>query len=144
MQTKIENYFIDDVLQIESLMNDYTNYILTIIRNFSLNLSEEDIEEIMLDVFLTIWNNQENFKEEYENNTLNYEVTDNGLMKLKDDAKFYKTDERVRKVWCVVVQYDLNNFVSSEFTYFVDCTTGEIIGGTRSNNLIEDEYLYKK
>ena len=40
-------------------MNDYTNYILTIIRNFNINLSEEDIEEIMLDVFLTIWNNQE-------------------------------------------------------------------------------------
>lgn len=59
MQTKIDNYFIDDVLQVESLMNDYTNYILTIIRKFSFNLSEEDIEEIMLDVFLTIWNNQE-------------------------------------------------------------------------------------
>lgn len=59
MQTKIENYFIEDVLQVEALMNDYTNYILTIIRNFTLNLSEEDVEEIMLDVFLTIWNNQE-------------------------------------------------------------------------------------
>lgn len=59
MQTKIDNYFIDDVLQVEALMNDYTNYILTIIRKFSFNLSEEDIEEIMLDVFLTIWNNQE-------------------------------------------------------------------------------------
>jgi len=59
VQTKIDNYFIDDVLQVEALMNDYTNYILTIIRKFSFNLSEEDIEEIMLDVFLTIWNNQE-------------------------------------------------------------------------------------
>ena len=59
MQTKIDNYFIDDVLQVEALMNDYTNYILTIIRKFSFNLSEEAIEEIMLDVFLTIWNNQE-------------------------------------------------------------------------------------
>lgn len=59
MQINIDSYFKDDVLQIEILMNDYTNYILTIIRNFNINLSEEDIEEIMLDVFLTIWNNQE-------------------------------------------------------------------------------------
>lgn len=55
---KIDNYFIDDILQIENLMNDYTNYILTIIRNFSINLSEEDTEEIILDVFLALWNNQ--------------------------------------------------------------------------------------
>lgn len=56
---KIEDYFENNKLQVENLMNDYTNYILTIIRNFTLNLSEEDVEEIMLDVFLTIWNNQE-------------------------------------------------------------------------------------
>lgn len=59
MQINIDSYFKDDVLQIEILMNDYTNYILTIIRNFNINLSEEDIEEIMLDVFLALWNNQE-------------------------------------------------------------------------------------
>mgnify|MGYP006920200336 CR=1 FL=1 len=82
---------------------------------------------------------RENFKEEYENHTLNYDGA-----KLKEDAKFYKTEERVRKVWCVVVQYDFDEFVSSEFTYFVDCTTGEIIGGERSNNLIYDEDLYEK
>ena len=55
----IGDYFEDNQLQIENLMKDYTNYILTIIRNFSITLSEEDIEEIMLDVFLALWNNQE-------------------------------------------------------------------------------------
>lgn len=87
---------------------------------------------------------RENFKEEYENNRLNYEVTDDGEIKLKDDAKKYKTEERVRKVWCVVIQYNFDEFASSEFTYFIDCTTGEIIGGACSNNLIQDENLYKK
>lgn len=56
---KIDNYFKNDILQIENLMDDYTNYILTIIKNFSINLSEEDAEEILLDVFLALWNNQE-------------------------------------------------------------------------------------
>lgn len=56
---KIEDYFENNKLQVENLMNDYTNYILTIIKNFSIILSEEDTEEIMLDVFLALWNNQE-------------------------------------------------------------------------------------
>lgn len=43
----------------EKIMQDYTNYIYTIARNFSLNLSEEDIEEVALDVFFTIWKNQD-------------------------------------------------------------------------------------
>ena len=47
-----------DKLLMEEIMGDYTNYIYTIIRNFSINLSKEDIEEVMLDVFLTLWKNQ--------------------------------------------------------------------------------------
>lgn len=81
MQTKIDNYFIDDVLQVEALMNDYTNYILTIIRKFSFNLSEEDIEEIMLDVFLTIWNNQEKLIRDCNMSPYIAEITKNLIRK---------------------------------------------------------------
>ena len=38
-------------------MNNYTGYIWRIITN-STNLSKEDIEEVISDVFLTLWNNQ--------------------------------------------------------------------------------------
>lgn len=55
---KIYNYMNNNILKIEDIMNDYTNYIYTIIRNSYINLSDEDVEEIVLDVFLTIWNNQ--------------------------------------------------------------------------------------
>ena len=55
---KIYNYMNDNILKIEDIMNDYTNYIYTIIRNSFINLPDEDVEEIVLDVFLTIWNNQ--------------------------------------------------------------------------------------
>lgn len=85
---------------------------------------------------------RENFKEEYETGKLNMEKIGENSYKLKDDAIFYKTDERVRKVWCVVIQYDLDtDRVSAEFTYYVDATTGEIIGGERSNNLKREEHL---
>ena len=48
----------NNILNMEDIMNDYTNYIYTIIRNSYINLPNEDVEEIVLDVFLTIWNNQ--------------------------------------------------------------------------------------
>ena len=55
---KIYNYMSNNILNMEDIMNDYTNYIYTIIRNSYVNLPDEDVEEIVLDVFLTIWNNQ--------------------------------------------------------------------------------------
>ena len=71
-------------------------------------------------------------KDEYEKGFLrNMEKTGENTYKLKEDAVFYKTEKRVRKVWCVVIQY--NN--DDSYTYFVDCTTGEIIGGAKYDNL---------
>ena len=55
---KIYTYIENNKLKIEEIMTDYTNYIYTIIRNFNTSLSKEDIEEIVLDVFLTLWKNQ--------------------------------------------------------------------------------------
>lgn len=55
---KIYSYMIDNRLNLEKVMNDYTNYIYAIIRNDYTNFADEDIEEIILDVFLTLWNNQ--------------------------------------------------------------------------------------
>lgn len=82
---------------------------------------------------------RENDKEQYEKGILSYmEKTGENTYKLKEDAVFYKTEERVRKVWCVVVEYD----DKTSYTYFVDCTTGEIIGGAMFDNLICEELIY--
>lgn len=86
---------------------------------------------------------RENFKEEYEKGTLNLEKTGENTYQFKEDAVFYKTEERVRKVWCVVVKYDMDEtYVSAAYTYFVDATTGEIIGGQRSDGLETEEMIY--
>ena len=66
------------------------------------------------------------------------EKTGENTYKLKEDAVFYKTEERERKVWCVVEEYD----DKTSYTYFVDCTTGEIIGGAMFDNLICEELIY--
>lgn len=76
---------------------------------------------------------RENFKEEFENKgiLMNYEKTGDNTYELKDDAVGYKTEERVRKVWVVVIKYDVAESTRvNEFSYFIDCTTGEIIGGS--------------
>ena len=55
---KIYSYINNNELKMEEIIQEYTNYIYTIIRNYNTNLSNEDIEEITLDVFLTLWKNQ--------------------------------------------------------------------------------------
>ena len=57
----------------------------------------------------------------------------NTLVK-KDDATFYKVDNRVRKVQEVTIYYDYIKYKENgpeRFVYYVDATTGEIIGGDR-------------
>jgi len=89
--------------------------------------------------------------ENYEKGTINFEPGENGKEpKIKDDAVFYKVDKRVRKVWEVTIIYDYYKYKENgneRFVYFVDSTTGEIIGGARwagsmeqIRKLIEDPY----
>ena len=48
-------------LELEELINKYSNYIYTTITNTSNgNLLEEDIEEIVADTFFILWRNREN------------------------------------------------------------------------------------
>lgn len=80
--------------------------------------------------------------ENYEKGTINFNRDENGQVTVKDDAVFYKVDNRVRKVWEVTIYYDHYKYDYPErFVYFVDSTTGEIIGGDRWNgttNKIKD------
>lgn len=54
---EIYMYIKNGKLDMEQVMGDYTGYVWSIINN-SYNLSSEDIEEIISDVFVTVWNNQ--------------------------------------------------------------------------------------
>ena len=83
---------------------------------------------------------RENFKEEYENGTLYMEKTGENTYQLKDNAVMYKTEERVRKVWCVAVIYDLDEEYQG-YTYYIDSTTGEIIGGQLGNDFYSENGL---
>lgn len=53
----IKEYFVKDELIINSIIEDYYNYISTIVRNFQ-NIGAEDTEEIISDVFFIVWKNR--------------------------------------------------------------------------------------
>ena len=59
----IIHYKKNNNLMIDNIINKYTNYVYTIIKNVSFNFSNEDVEEIILDVFLAILNNKNNLKD---------------------------------------------------------------------------------
>lgn len=53
----IETYFLKNELNMQNIVDDYYNYIRTIIKNFP-NISIEDEEEILSDVFFIVWKNK--------------------------------------------------------------------------------------
>lgn len=55
---KIYEYMNNNELNIEDIVIDYSNYIQTIIRNKTM-INQDDAEEIISDVFVTLWNNQD-------------------------------------------------------------------------------------
>lgn len=106
---KIDDYFINDILQIENLMNDYTNYILKIIRNFSINLPEEDTEEIILDVFLALWNNQDKLIRDFNMSAYIAGITKNLIKKkykkLKNVENIEDYDEKLVSLDNIELEY---------------------------------------
>ncbi len=49
---------VDGKLDIETVMKEFTSYIYVVITNKCHDLTREDIEEIISDVFLNLWNSQ--------------------------------------------------------------------------------------
>lgn len=86
---KIYSYIIENKLLIEDLLNDYSNYIYTIIRN-SCNFNEEDIEEIVLDVIMTVWKNQNKLDINKEMSSYIAGITKNIIRKKYRDLKSFE------------------------------------------------------
>ena len=64
MESKIEKYVKWEELDIDKIVDDFSPYVNTIIRNTVYNnLSNEDKEEILLDTFFVVWKrNEEGYK----------------------------------------------------------------------------------
>ncbi len=59
MNGKIKDYIENNELKLEKIINDYSNYAITIINNIVKdNLNKEDKEEILSETFFVIWKNK--------------------------------------------------------------------------------------
>ena len=54
----LNNYLINGILDIDRILDDFYNYVYIIVKNgVSVSITDEDIEEIISDVFVAIWKN---------------------------------------------------------------------------------------
>ena len=62
---QIKDYKKSNILNIEKIYNDFYNYVYTIIKNKTNGyLKDEDMEEIIVDTFFTIWKNRDKLENE--------------------------------------------------------------------------------
>ena len=62
----IEKYIVNEKLDLDKIVDDYSSYVKTIINNaVGNNLSAEDKEEILLDAFFILWKNYNDNKNIY-------------------------------------------------------------------------------
>ena len=65
MKNKIEKYKNNQKLDLEKVIDEYSGYVYSIIRNMASEyLSEEDIEEIVSDTFFILWKNTDKLDDE--------------------------------------------------------------------------------
>ena len=61
---ELKKYITNGKLDMNRLIAQYFSYVYTVVRNYkNSNMSEEDVEEIILDVFIAIWNNRNQIKD---------------------------------------------------------------------------------
>ena len=61
---ELKKHITNEKLDMNRLIAQYFSYVYTVVRNYkNSNMSEEDVEEIILDVFIAIWNNRNQIKD---------------------------------------------------------------------------------
>lgn len=91
----LNDYLINEKLDIDRMLDDFYNYVYIIVKNgVNVHITDEDIEEIISDVFVAIWKNSKSLlkttkikpyligiaknviKNKYRNTELNFSISD--------------------------------------------------------------------
>lgn len=63
----LKDYIKDKKLNIDQVINDYSNYVYSVVKNsVSIMITDEDIEEIISDVFFALWKNYTSLNEKLD------------------------------------------------------------------------------
>ena len=90
---KIYSYIANNKLEIEKIVKEFSNYIYTIIKNNWYNVRNEDAEEIISDVFLTLWNNQYKLDKEKSISSYIAGITKNFIRKKYKPEKYENIED---------------------------------------------------
>lgn len=109
-------------LDLEKIIQDYSGYVYTIVRNSYSVLSKEDIDEVSLDVFMTLWKNTEKLDVTRSMSAYIAGITKNLIKYKKRQNKFQvqnidNFDEEMielENVELVVMQNEREKMISSE------------------------------
>lgn len=119
---KIKEYIKNNSIDLEKVVNENTSYMVKVIENASNKLlSQEDVEEIVLDTFFALWCNKEQL--EYDRLLLPYLV---GIAKNICRKKFEKIE----------FKFDIENY---ENILFDQCSLNEIIEFREKNKILNDK-----
>ena len=119
---------------------------IEIARNEDMSIEKDKpIKEIICDLRINTMNSnvylRENYKKQFESREINneamYNLDENGQA---SNIVTFSTEERTRKTWQVCVIYDYDGDGIEAFTYYIDATTGEIIGGNLFNDFYYEEF----
>lgn len=90
---KIYSYISNNKLEIEKIVKEFSNYVYTIIKNNGYNVRNEDAEEIISDVFLTLWNNQYKLDKEKSMSAYIAGITKNFIRKKYKPEKYENIED---------------------------------------------------
>lgn len=97
---------------------------------------DAQIKEIKADIRIEKMNSDAYVRDKYKDKYYEQKI-------ISDEAEkiYYVTEDRVRKVWVVTLEYDDIYNKVLYYTYYIDATTGEIIGGAHSDELVNEKNL---
>ena len=131
----IKDYINGSFFDIDRLINEYYGYVYVIVKNFKgVNISNEDIEEIMSDVFLAMWKNYKVLKNDvcikpylagiarniiknkYRNININYSIYDyeKTIPDITNIEEVLEEKEQDK-----IIRYSLKNMKKREYKVFM-------------------------
>ena len=131
----LSNYLINGKPDIDKMLDDFYGYIYIIVKNgVTRHITEEDIEEIISDVFIAIWKNSDKLegttdikayllgtakniiKNKYRKSEINFSITDYEEMIL-DDESLEKIIEENEKDY--IIRESLKTLKEDEYKTFI-------------------------
>lgn len=159
----LEDYVENEQLNIEQVIKDYSGYVYTAIINIAGNLRNEDIEEILSDVFFIFWKKKDTLKkddkisfylvgiaknlikEKYrkQKDNLNIEDFENNISNDGDIYEYYEEKSRMEQIQQIINNLDDIDKTIFRMFYYNNQKTREIAQKLKMNEITIRSRLHR-